>query len=290
MIKFVTDSASDIPKEYEQDLDIEIMPIPITVEDKSYYEHKDFTSDEFYNILDKTENIPTTSHINVIQFGEKYREIYEAGYDEIIHVTISSTGSAMYQTAKMARELFYKTDESLRSKIKIHVIDSKTYSYGYGLAVVCAAKMAREGKSTDEILEYLRDYFSKVEVYFSVFSLKYAKKSGRIGVAATFVGEVLGLRPIISIIDGEMKIVDKVRGDKNVAAKLSEILKTRMSDESGEYSIIFGNNKSASEDLILECKKIKDKKLIDKAQAGACITINTGPEVVGVVFLGEDRQ
>ena len=219
-----------------------------------------------------------------------FRLIYEAGYDEIIHITISSTGSAMYQTAKMARELFYKEDESLRSKVKIHVIDSKTYSYGYGLAVVSAAKMAREGKSVDEILEYIKDYFDRVEVYFSVFSLQYAKKSGRIGVAASFVGEMLGLRPIISIVDGKMKIIDKVRGDKGVPAKLAEIIDKKISSKSSEYAVILGKNKLAGEDLVSECKKLKNKKLVDVAKAGACITINTGPEVEGVVFLGETRK
>ena len=125
---------------------------------------------------------------------------------------------------------------------------------------------------------------------FSVFSLTYAKESGRIGVAASFVGEMLGLRPIISIIDGEMKIIDKVRGDKSVPAKLSEILENKASSKYSEYAVILGKNKTAGEELVLACEKLKDKKLVNTAKAGACITINTGPEVEGIVFLGESRK
>lgn len=290
MIKFITDSASDIPERYEKELDIEIMPVPITIGEKGYYERRDFTFDEFYDILRKTEKIPTTSHINMLQFGEKYKEIYQAGYDEIIHVTISSTGSSMFEAAKMAREMFYKEDESLRRKVKIHIIDSKTYSYGYGLAVVNSAKMAREGKTVTQILDYMNDYFSRIEVYFSVCSLEFAKKSGRIGVAASFVGEMLGLRPIISIIDGKMKIIDKVRGDKNIPVKLTEMMTNRISANNNEYAILTSGQQTVADDLSSVCVKLKNKKLIDKIKIGASISINTGPEAVGVMFLGESRK
>lgn len=290
MIKFITDSASDISHKDEKELDIEIMPIPITIGDKGFYERRDFTPSEFYNILTNTKEIPVTSHINMLEFGNKYKEIYKSGYDEIIHVTISSTGSTMFEAAKMAREMFYKENEELRSQIKIHIIDSKTYSYGYGLAVVQGAKMAREGKTINEILDYMIDYFNRVETYFSVFSLDYAKKSGRISVAATFVGEMLGLRPIISIIDGNMKIIDKVRGDKNIPDKLVQIMVKKMDQSNSNYGIITGSLESAGESLELICKKYKDKNLVDKVKAGASISINSGPEVLGITFLGKNRK
>ncbi len=290
MVKFITDSASDITKEDELEYNIEVMPIPITIGDDGYYERVDFTPSEFYKKLLNSAQIPVTSHITMLEFGNKYKEFYKLGYNEIIHVTISSTGSSMYESAKMARELFYKEDESLRQKIKIHVIDSKTYSYGYGLAVVQAAKMARAGRTVTEILEYLVDYFNRVEVYFSVCSLNYAKKSGRIGVAATFVGELLGLRPVISIIDGKMKVVDKVRGCKNIPEKLFNIMEERISSESGKYGIIVGSIEAVGKDLENICKKFKQGECVGVVKAGASIAINSGPEVLGLTFLGECRK
>lgn len=289
MIKFITDSASDITKKDELEYSIEVMPIPISIGDVGYYERKDFTHSEFYNKLLNATEVPVTSHITMLEFGNKYKEFYKLGYDEIIHVTISSTGSSMYESAKMAREMFYKEDETLRQKIKIHVIDSKTYSYGYGLAVVQAAKMAREGKTVTEILQYLTDYFNSVEVYFSVCSLNYAKKSGRIGVVATFVGEMLGLRPIIAIIDGKMKVVDKVRGDKNIPEKLLEIMKKKMDNKDSRYGIMVGSIESAGKSLENICKKSKIGQCAGTVNVGASVAINSGPEVLGITFLGKHR-
>ena len=290
MIKFITDSASDIPEEYEKDLDIKIMPIPITIGEKGYYERLDFTSDEFYKILSDSEQIPVTSHINMLQFGEEYSKAFEAGYDEIIHVTISSTGSAMFEAAQTAREMFYKKDESRREKIKIHVIDSKTYSYGYGFAVVKGAEMAREGKTAEEILAFMNDYFRRVEVWFSVCSLKFAKKSGRIGVAASFAGEMLGLRPIISIIDGKMKIVDKVRGDKNIPLKLAQVMNENIDENMKDYSILVGAVNNMGDELEEICENFKDKKLTGQFKIGASVVINSGPEVLGIAFLSKNRR
>lgn len=288
MIKFVTDSASDIPKTEEKEYGIDIMPVPITVGDKGYYERVDFTEKDFYKILDESESIPVTSHVTMISFASKYQEIYEAGYKDIIHVTISSTGSNMYNAAEAARESFYDSNEGAKEKINIYVIDSRTYSYAYGRAVIEGAKMARDGKSAIEIVEYMEDYFNRVEVYFSVYSLDYAKKSGRINVAAAFVGEVLGLRPIISIIDGKMKIIDRVRGEKNIPDKLVEVMKMRLKEDR-RYGIIKGSLQEPVDNLKGLSKKEKKLECYGEYYAGASVTINSGPKVLGVILLGEPR-
>ena len=106
------------------------------------------------------------------------------------------------------------------AKLEIHIVDSGTYSLAYGWPTMQAAKMAKSGKSVEEILLWLEDYFSSVEIYLGCYTLEYAKKSGRISAAAAFVGDVLGLRPIIAMIGGGTKVVDKVRGEKNVAPRL----------------------------------------------------------------------
>ncbi len=116
------------------------------------------------------------------------------------------------------------------------MIDSLCYTYTYGYAVVQAAKQAEEGRSYEEILAYLDDYFSRAETYFSVYNLDFAKKSGRISVAAAFVGDMLGLRPIMSIIDGEIKIIEKVRGTKRWSPNWRRLPKKR---RRGEHTPFF---------------------------------------------------
>lgn len=96
MIKIITDSAADIPKSEAEPLGIQMLPIPITVDGKTYLEGIDFTSEEYYKILAASKAIPTTAQITVIQFAEAFAKALEEGYDHIICVTITATASAAY--------------------------------------------------------------------------------------------------------------------------------------------------------------------------------------------------
>ena len=176
-IKFITDSASDIPEEEARAYGIEVLPIPIAIDGKDYHERVDFTNREFYKLLTDAARIPVTSHIPHTRYAEVYRHAAEDGYRKIINVTINSKGSNMFAAANMGKDLFAEEYPELAEKTQITVIDSLCYTYTYGYAVVQAAKQAEEGKSYEEILTYLDDYFSRVETYFSVYNLDFAKKS-----------------------------------------------------------------------------------------------------------------
>lgn len=250
----------------------------------------DFTNREFYKILTDAANIPATSHIPHTRYAEVYRHAAEDGYRKIINVTINSKGSNMFAAANMGRDLFAEEYPDLAEKTKITVIDSLCYTYTYGYAVVQAAKQAEEGKSYEEILAYLDDYFSRVETYFSVYNLDFAKKSGRISVAAAFVGDMLGLRPIMSIIDGEIKIIEKVRGDKAVVPKLAQIAQKRRSGSDTPFFAIRADRDGVGEELERMMVKAFGKHAVHIAEAGASITINAGPNLAGCMVMGERRK
>ncbi|MDD2954677.1 MAG: DegV family protein [Oscillospiraceae bacterium] len=288
-IKFLTDSASDIPQQEAEEKGITVLSIPIAVEGKGYYERVDFTNEEFYNILARCQSIPVTSHIPHLQFVEEYKKAVEEGYTHLICVTINSKGSSMFQAATAAIGMFAEEYPELAGKLEVHVVDSLCYTYSYGLAVSMAADLAREGKGCAEVLEFLDEYFARVESYFSVFSLDFAKKSGRISCAAAFVGDVLGLRPIFSIIDGEMKIVEKVRGDKNVVPHMLRLVEGRRAPGTPFFSIRAARDE-VGEEMQRQTERLFGEKPGPMAYAGASITINAGPSLVGVMILGEDRR
>ena len=229
-IKFLTDSANDIPDDELEEYGIEMLCIPIAVDGVGYHERKDFSIDEYYSIITKAKEVPVTSKVPEWQYLESYKRAFEEGYTDIVTVTISSTGSATYESAVMARDAFYKENPDAKKSFTIHVVDSLIYTIVYGYAVVEAVKMARKGTPVAQIIAYLEDWFAKAEVYLGVYSLEFAKKSGRLSGMSAFVGEVLGLRPIISMIDGKSAIVDKVRGDKNVALRIFEAVKQNCAD------------------------------------------------------------
>jgi DegV family protein with EDD domain len=287
-IKILTDSASDIPREIAKQLDIAVLPIPITHEGKSFRDGIDFTENEFYELLLNSNTIPSTSHITTNVYVEEYKKALDDGFTQVINITISSTGSNMYDSATLAAKLF---NDEKGEKISIAVINSKTYTLAYGIAVINAAKMAKQGAEADEIIDYLNDWFDKVEIIFSVYSLNHAKKSGRINVAAAFVGELIGLRPIISMIDGIPKIIDKVRGDKNVVAGVVKNVMQRQVD-AAKYpcAVIKGVYINEAEELVESLKENLHLDIINTYFAGASIAINSGPKVVGVIYVGKKRM
>ena len=161
---------------------------------------------------------------------DSYYRAYQEGYTDVILVGISSTASATYLRAKDGVELFFDNCPDAKGKINIHIVDSKTFSLGYGYPVMQAAKMSREGKTVEEILTFLQDWFERLDIYITAFSFEFIKKSGRISCAAGIVGEALGIRPIIQIRQGEMKIIAKTRGNNVVVQKMAQIVADKIGE------------------------------------------------------------
>ncbi len=290
-IKIITDSACDIPAEFERAHEnLQILPIPVTIDGKGYYERRDFDPWQFYELLHQAKEFPSTSHITNVQFVEAYLQAAEEGYTSIIVITITSRGSNMFQAASMAKEMFFSEHPQYRDKIELHVLDSGTYTVGYGYAIEKAMDMIQAGKDTDQIVPWLEEYFARVEIYFAVFTLEYAKKSGRISAAAGFVGDVLGLRPIISIIDGETKIVEKVRGDKNVPGRLADWYLKRSTDPNFQYCTVIGEAVEFVKPFHQAMEQRVGYPPYLSYQVGASIAMNSGPKVLAFIVLGEDRR
>ncbi len=287
-VRFLTDSACDLPESDALEYGIKVLPIPITVDGRGYLERVDFSNTEFYDILKNSAGIPTTAHITQVTYLEEYEKAAAQGYEAVIVTTISSTGSAMKDAAIMARDLYFEDHPD--AKLEIYVVDSLNYTMSYGYPQIEAAKMVRAGATAKQAAEYLEDYFTRVEILFTPFTLEYAKKSGRIGVAAAFVGEVLGLRPIISIIDGKMNIEDKVRGDKAVIPRMVELVKARKADPKTPYLLVRGSRDGVGDECAHALTKALGYPPVGVYYIGACIAINSGPEVVGIIYLGKKRR
>lgn len=287
-IKIMTDSASDIPVEIEQALDIKILSIHLTIGENSYQERVDFTNQQFYEMLVEAHKIPTTSQITSIQFYDEFVKVQKEGYSELIYVSINSLGSNTYNSAVMAREEFFEKNKGLVDEFKIHIIDSKTYTIAYGYPVIQAAKKAKRGACSSEIIAYLYDWFSSVEIYFAPYNLDFVKKSGRVSCAAAFVGELMGLRPIISIIDGETMVIEKVRGDKSIIpALVKHAVKSRTPQTA--YLIVKGTLEQEALDLAEKAKKQLSNEVEGIYYVGASISINAGPKVIGIIVKGSKR-
>ncbi len=288
-IAVLTDSACDIPPELEKKYGIDILPFVITLDGVSYVERRDFGFDEFYQMLRAAQGVPSTAQVTAIQFCEQYCKYADEGYTDVLHVTINSTGSGTHDAAVLARQML--DEERPGHKLNILLIDSHTYSYVYGGPLVEAARRLRNGAELGYVCSELEATFARQEIVLSAFSLKQMKKSGRISAAAAFAGELLGLRPIISLIDGVTRVEDKVRGDAAVPAAMLKLARKRMVCPEGEIRYMLG---CTDIDNVKDLEKLCRKELGCAPEAifklGAAVASNTGPDAMAIVYPGAPRR
>lgn len=286
-IKIMTDSASDLPNEVARELGIDIIPIPIAVDGRGYLEGVDFTPRQFYQVLEQAQSIPTTSQISPITYCERYYEAFQRGYTDVILVGISSSASATYLRAQDAVQMLYNNCPEAKEKLRIHIVDSKTFSLGYGYPVMQAAKMAAQGASVEEILTMIQNWLDHVELYITAFSFEFIKKSGRISCASAVVGEALGIRPVIQIRQGEMKIVAKTRGNAAVVQKIAQIAAGRIADNS-PFLMLEGTQPGMSDEMRKQMLALTGRKPEFVSDVGCAVSINSGPKMIGIGFLTKD--
>ena len=282
-IKFITDSASDIPAAVRDELGIQVLPFPIAMGDQEYEDGFDFTPQEFYSMLLAAPQIPTHAQLTFYVFSQCFEAAWKDGYTDLIYTAINSKGSSTCQNAIQARAEFYEDHPEARDAFRIHIIDSKLYTMGYGWAVIQGAKMAIQGAEADAIAAYIQDWVDHVRVIFAPLDLRFAKKSGRVSAAAAFVGEALGLKPIMTFEDGESKTLSKVRGEKNVISSLVELCKQER--EAGTpYLLIRANNAEQSDKLLEACRQELGEAPALEYYIGGVISINAGPNLVGLIY------
>lgn len=288
-LKILTDSASDITEQVALEYDIEVIGFPINIDERNYREGVDIKREEFYQLMDNSKDVPVTAQITFLEFKEIYQKAYSEGYTDLIYVSISSLGSSTYNNSVMARDEFYAENEAARSKLKIHLIDSKNFTACYGYPVIQAAIKDQRGVPVEEIVAYLKEWFECVELYFAPYTLKYLKHSGRVSAIAAFAGEILGLRPLISIIDGVSSVCEKVRGDKNIIPKLLQLAEKKMIPQT-PYIVIAGSNDEVTDELVKEATKKFGYSPEYVCQIGATISSHAGHRVAGIVVRGNKRR
>lgn len=283
MIRIITDSASDIPKDEVLAHNIEILPVMITHNDKTIKEFYDITPQEYHKLLLDSEEIPKTSQVSIEAFKDCYYKMKESGCKKLLYVSINANGSGTFQAGNIARDMFY---EEQGEDMQIELVDSQTYSYVYGKVVVECSKMAKQGVSFEDIINFAKETLPKTEGYLGVFDLKFLKKSGRISGGAAFIGEALGLRPISLVGEGGVTVCEKVRGDLNVCKKIiSKVAEKCTNPENQTAFIVHGiceeQHLEYMEKELKNTLKFQDTRRI---YLGASITTNTGPKAVAVFY------
>lgn len=287
-IMILTDSCCDIPKETIEELGITVLPFEITLNGETFRETFDVTTEEFYDMMMKTNEVPKHSQISPAKFEETYKRIYDEGYTDIISVSINSEGSGTFNNSIIGKNDFFENNPEAEKKIRIFNIDSRCYTVFYGYPIMEAVKKIRKGASAEDIVAYLEEWFNVCAIYAVPYNLKYARKSGRISAAAAFSGELLGLKPIIEFADNKTTTVEKIRGEKNIVARLADCVEKRMTPQT-PYIIIYGRDDTLAKEIEKEMNKRVGRKAEMFAQIGGVVASNIGPDLVAVLIRRKNK-
>ena len=203
MVKIVADSTCDFTPHMAQELGVTIVPLHVIFGDVSYREGIDITAEEFYTMLVKSRQLPTTSAPSVGDFQEVYQRLLDEGHS-IVSIHLSGKLSATVRMAQAAAD-------SLNQPGRIAVVDSQSVSLGIGFAIVEAAAAARAGASLEEVRAAAESVPGRLEVLFMVDTLEYLRRGGRIGRARAYLGTILKIKPILAVREGELYPVERVR-------------------------------------------------------------------------------
>lgn len=281
-IQIMTDSASDISVADEKQHNISVIPFPVTLGGKSYTSRVDFDNEGFYALMAEHDDVPTTSQITPFQFVDIYLNQARAGVTDLILVLINSRGSSTYDNSVQAIRLFHE-DYPEYPDFRVHSFDGMGYNACYGVPVVEAAKMLEDGAGVEEICAWLEDVLPRRQVYFGIYDLKYAARSGRIPTAAAFLGNKLNLKPVMKIFDREITTAAKCRGEKKLVEKITQLSLSDM-EPGTPYQVIYGCDESCLEEIRAAMKEALGYEADAVYQIGAAVAANAGPRVVGVAF------
>ncbi len=286
-IKIICDSSCDIPRHYKDELDIAICPLTVTIDGETYREWYDITPSQFMEKLVAAKEFPKTALAGPELFLAEYKKAEEAGFDQALVITIAAEASGTHQSARIAAEMY--ADEG--GKCKITVFDSGRLSFAYGIFVIAAGEMARDGKSIEEILERIAYLKAHTEVYFGVDTLEYLKKGGRINAVKAAVGTMLDLKPILSLKGGMVQPLDTVRGSKKVYSTIIERLKTNRGDTPYEKIIFaFSGDDSKMRKLMEKYFEEFGEPEYEIYELGVVVGAHTGPGVAAVFVINPEFQ
>lgn len=231
-IHLVTDSTCDLLPSFARRLGVTVVPLSVVFGSTVYKDGVDLLPDEFYQMLEGGDIFPSTSPPGKGEFLETYRRLIATG--DIVSVHISAKQSLTARHAAEAAAEGANEFSQLRLEAdgtgepQVRVVDSEANSVGLGMLVVFASRMIERGLGVDEIVRRLEDIRERLHFLFLVDTLEFLRKGGRIGQAQALIGSLLGIKPILGQVGGEVVPLDKVRGGKRAQARLLEILRERV--------------------------------------------------------------
>jgi DegV family protein with EDD domain len=276
LVKIVVDSTSDIPAETREKLGIEMVPLQVLFGEEAYLDGITIGPDDFYDKLAASPVMPTTSQPSPVEFHTLYeRLLQENPGTHIISLHLSSKVSGTYQSATIGRSMLELEED-------VTVIDTASASYGFGSLAIRAAELALEGRGYADIMAEIDRIQRDLRLYFLVDTLEYLQRGGRIGKAAALFGSILNIKPILTLDDGSVAPVDKVRGSKKAMQRIIELLERDFGSEPVHVAIAWSKFDEPAMELLELVKAKFDVRSVNYTLLGAVIGTHVGPGTAAV--------
>ena len=286
-VQVFTDSTSDIEKEYRDEVGLDYVKMVFTIDGKNYdadLEWPEISPKDYYDLMRKG-NRAVTGQVKSSEVEEKFKKAFEDGYD-VLYIACSSKLSGSINSVKMyADEIVQKYPER-----KVVCYDSLRSNYAEGLMAFDVAKMANDGKSIEELVEYLDNNRLKYQTIATVESLEWLRKSGRVTATSAFFGNLFGVKPIIiGDKNGNNYAFKKVKGRKTSLDELVEIISNRFTNPK-EYGICIehADNEKDAQYVADKVKERLNPKYVHVSSLGPIIGATVGPGTITCNFYGEE--
>lgn len=274
MLKIAMDSAGDLCAGWQKKYSIDLIPINIIHDGVSYQQGIDIHYDDFYALVEKDHSIPSTSQPTPYQFIEFYKKIAKPGENILsIHVTDKLSG-----TMNSARQ----AAEELKGTYNIIPFDSASGTICMGMMCKEAREMDLNGKSLNDILKRLESIREKMELIFTVDTMKYAKLSGRIKSLQATLISILDIKPIIELEDGALEIKEKVRSRKASLEKLIDRMKQKVGDQPVQIAVIHAHDPVTGQMVMEEARKTFNCTEVTFAEISISLAAHFGPGTIGL--------
>ncbi|SHE74026.1 DegV family protein [Clostridium fallax] len=277
-VKIITDSTSYIPKEFLKKYDIKVASLSVSLGNEVFRE-VDIDNNYFYKKMDQCDEFPKSSQPSIEELRALMEEIIKNG-DDVVCVFISSDMSGTYSTANMVKNMII----SDYPNSKIQIIDSRTNCMQMGYGVLQGAKAAKEGKEIGEVLKEIEAVLENSRFLFTPDTLTYLKKGGRIGGASALLGNILKIRPILTVVDGKTTVLDKVRTKKKAVDKMvNTFIEDINKNILGDVIVHHINCEEEGKELANRIKELLNVN-VEITSIGPVIGTHVGPGAIGIAY------
>ncbi len=278
-MKIITDSTADLSAANYEKHGIWVVPLTLRLGGRTWRDFFDIDPDAYYALLRESKDFPATSQPSPEDFVDAFAPFAEKG-EPILSIHISSKLSGTYQSANLARNHF--------PGARIEVVDSFQASLGLGMIILLCAEKASVGTPFEEVTDFALDLTGRVQTYFSVDSLEYLHRGGRIGKAQAFLGTLMKIKPLLKVTEGEFQPIEKIRTSVKLLNRFVELVEKAANDETRlRLSVAESDNSGVMTGLLERLLRVPGVSLVHRCKVGGVTASHAGPGALAITFVGE---